>query len=158
MKKVILVGNVSQDPEIRNVNGKNYVSFNVASTEGFGKKAQSEFYQIMYSARDGVNYAEVFNKGREVYIEGRELIKTSIGQDGRVFIDKTIWANEVMGLRGGRVEKDPNAQTQPQTQPQPQPLQQKGNVIYANQQPADAVQIFPDRHNKIEEEDADLPF
>lgn len=137
MKKVILVGNVSKDPEIRNVNGVNYVSFNVVSTEGFGERAQSEFYQVMYKAREGVNYSEVFNKGREVYIEGRELIKTSIGQDGRVFVDKTIWANEVMGLRGGRIEKDPNQQP-------PQQYQQQGGY-------QQAAQIFPDRNEVFED-------
>lgn len=139
MKKVIVLGNVSQDPEIRNINGLNYVSFNVASTEGFGEKAQTEFYQVMYRAREGVNYGEVFNKGREVYIEGRERCKSNVGKDGRVFTDITIWANEIQALRGGRIERDPNQQAQPQ-QYQQQPQYQQGG--YQQQ----AAQIFPDRN------------
>jgi single-strand DNA-binding protein len=92
VNKVILLGNLTRDPELKQTEGKKPVCvFGLATnrswtTETGEKREEPEFHRIV--AWD--KWAEVCNqyltKGRKVYLEGRLQSHTYTGQDG---IEKT---------------------------------------------------------------------
>jgi single-strand DNA-binding protein len=89
VNKVILVGNLTRDPELRYTaeNKKAVCAFGLATnrnwtTETGEKREETDFHRIV--ARDKL--AEVCNqylkKGRKVFVEGRLQYRTYTGQDG----------------------------------------------------------------------------
>jgi single-strand DNA-binding protein len=92
VNKVMLVGNLTRDPELKQTEGKKSLCiFGLATnrswtTETGEKREEPEFHRIV--AWD--KWAEVCNrylaKGRKVYLEGRLQSHTYTGQDG---IEKT---------------------------------------------------------------------
>ena len=88
VNKVILLGNLTRNPELKQTEGKKPVCiFGLATnrswtTETGEKREEPEFHRII----DWDKWAEVCNrylaKGRKVYIEGRLQSHTQTGQDG----------------------------------------------------------------------------
>jgi len=76
VNKVILVGNLGKDPEVRHTpSGKVVASFSLATTERWGKgdekKEETEWHRIKAWGRLGEICGEYLHKGSPVYIEGR---------------------------------------------------------------------------------------
>ncbi len=78
VNKVILVGNLGKDPEVRNAqNGSKIVSFSVATSESWNDKSsgerreKTEWHRIVIFNERIADVAERFaKKGRKVYVEG----------------------------------------------------------------------------------------
>lgn len=77
INKVILIGNLGADPELRRTpTGAAVVSFSIATTEKFkGKdgalKEETEWHNIVAWNRSAEVLAEYLKKGSSVYIEGK---------------------------------------------------------------------------------------
>jgi single-strand DNA-binding protein len=77
VNKVIIVGRLGQDPELKNVgNGQSVARLNVATSEQWtGKDGQkqerTEWHRIVVWGRQAENCAKYLSKGRQVYVEGR---------------------------------------------------------------------------------------
>lgn len=78
INKVILVGNLGKDPEIRYTpSGMAVANFNVATTERWKDKTsgemqeRTEWHRIVAWGRLGEICGEYLAKGRQVYIEGK---------------------------------------------------------------------------------------
>jgi len=77
VNKVILVGNLGGDPEMRYTpNGTAVANFNIATTERFTdksgeKQTRTEWHRIVAWARLAEICNEYLKKGKQVYIEGR---------------------------------------------------------------------------------------
>ena len=101
VNKVILIGNVGKDPEIRHLDSNvSVASFSLATSEVYNNKAgekvtQTEWHNIV-CWRNLANLAEKFiRKGSQVYIEGRIRSRTYESSD---VVKKTayeIYADEV---------------------------------------------------------------
>jgi single-strand DNA-binding protein len=127
VNKVILIGNLGSDPEIRHLpSGSIVANINLATSESYMTKEgerveQTEWHRI--ELWDGLaKIAEQYlNKGRQVYIEGK--LKTESWQDNdgnKRFITKIRAIN--MTLLGGRssntnqpVSEDPSMDSKPDT-------------------------------------------
>ena len=107
VNKVILVGNLGSDPEIRHLpSGSVVANFNLATSESYvtregDKVEQTEWHRV--ELWDGLaKIAEQYlSKGRQVYIEGK--LKTDSWQDNdgnKRFVTKIRGIN--MTLLGGR--------------------------------------------------------
>ena len=78
VNKVILVGNLGKDPEVRNAqNGTKIVSFTLATSESWNDKSsgerreKTEWHRIVIFNERIADVAERFaRKGRKVYVEG----------------------------------------------------------------------------------------
>lgn len=89
VNKVILVGNLGKDPEIRNLeNGAAVANFSIATSENYkdrktGEKvSQTEWHNIV-AWRGLAEIAEKYlKKGHKVYIEGKLKTRTWQDQDG----------------------------------------------------------------------------
>ena len=78
VNKVILVGNLGRDPEVRNTQaGDPIVHLSVATSESWKdresgeRKERTEWHRIVAWGKTGELCAEYLSKGRNVYIEGR---------------------------------------------------------------------------------------
>ena len=86
INKVIIVGNLGNDPEIRTMpNGDMVTKISVATSESWTdkntgeRKTQTEWHSIVFHRRQAEVAGEYLRKGSKVYIEGR--LKTRKWQD-----------------------------------------------------------------------------
>jgi single-strand DNA-binding protein len=111
INKVILVGNLGQDPETRAMpSGKPVTNVRVATSDTWRdkqtgeQKEQTEWHSVVFFDRLAEIAAEYLRKGSQVYIEGR--IRTRKWQDksGNDRYTTEIIANEMqmLGGRGGQ--------------------------------------------------------
>jgi single-strand DNA-binding protein len=109
VNKVILIGNVGRDPEVRYTqNGTPVANFSMATTESF--KGQNGEWQEKTEWHDIVCWrflaerAEKYvNKGSRLYIEGKLQTRSWEGQDGKKNYRTEVVATDMMMLdsRGG---------------------------------------------------------
>ncbi len=77
LNKVMLIGNLGKDPEVRyTASGQAVASFNLATSEKFKNKngeweERTEWHRITLWARLAEIAGEYLSKGKTVYIEGR---------------------------------------------------------------------------------------
>ena len=88
VNKVILVGHLGRDPELRYTqNGQAVANFSLATSESYAKRdgereERTEWHRIVAWGRLAEICAEYLSKGRQVYIEGR--IQTREWEDREV--------------------------------------------------------------------------
>src|SRR5512147_220651 len=78
VNKVILIGNLGRDPELRYTkNGQAVANFTLATTERYSPREggeareQTEWHRIVTWGKTAENCAQYLSKGRSVYVEGR---------------------------------------------------------------------------------------
>ena len=112
VNKVILVGNLGKDPEIKYTStGTPVAKFSIATNEGYKDKSgqwqdRTEWHNIVAWQRLAEIVGEYVKKGSKVYIEGR--LQTSSWDDketGQKKYKTEIIANDLV-LLGGRGESD----------------------------------------------------
>lgn len=90
INKVILVGNVGKDPEIRAMsNGNDVATFNLATTDVWKdkttgeRKDKTEWHRIVIYSPGLVNIAKMYvKKGTKLYLEGSLQTRKWVGNDG----------------------------------------------------------------------------
>ena len=110
VNKVILVGNLGGDPEIRELDGgKKVASFSMATTESYkkanGEKVnETEWHNIvLWNGLAGV--AEKYlSKGDKIYLEGKKKTR-SWEKDGKTHYSVDIIGNNMQMLGGNNSEK-----------------------------------------------------
>lgn len=104
LNKVIIVGNVGGEPEMRfTPNGKPVTSFRVAtnwvSTTPEGERRQeTEWFSVVAWNKLAEQCNQFLAKGRLVYAEGRLHTRTWEGQDGQQHSRIEVIANKVIFL------------------------------------------------------------
>jgi single-strand DNA-binding protein len=89
INKVIVIGNLGGDPEVRYTpSGSAVANFNVATSESWKdkntgeKKERTEWHRIVVWGKLGELCGEYLSKGRQVYIEGRLQTRSYDDKDG----------------------------------------------------------------------------
>ena len=108
VNKVILIGNLGRDPELRYTPGGQAVaSFSIATTENFTRKSgereeRTEWHRIVAWGRTAELCAQYLAKGRSVYIEGRLTTREWENKEGQKQRTTEIVAQTVqfLGPRG----------------------------------------------------------
>jgi len=110
INRVILIGNVGQDPETRSLpSGKPVTNLRIATSESWKDKQtgeqreQTEWHTVVMFDRLAEIAAEYLRKGSQVYIEGRLRTRKWQDKEGRDRYTTEIQANE-MQMLGGRSE------------------------------------------------------
>lgn len=110
VNKVILVGNLGQDPESRTTPGGTTVTnVRLATTDSWTdkqsgeKKEQTEWHTVVMWNRLGEIAAEYLRKGSQVYIEGRLQTRKWQDKSGNDRYSTEIVASDMqmLGSRGG---------------------------------------------------------
>jgi len=88
VNKVILIGNLGRDPEVRYLpSGDAVANLNVATTEKWKDKngeqqEQTEWHRVAFFGRQAEICSEYLRKGSQVYIEGRLQTRKWTDKDG----------------------------------------------------------------------------
>lgn len=88
LNKVMLIGNLGKDPEVRyTTSGTAVASFSIATTERFKNKSgefeeKTEWHNITLWSRLAEIAGEYLSKGKTVYIEGRLQTRKWQDRDG----------------------------------------------------------------------------
>ena len=107
VNKVILVGNLGKDPEVRYTPGGQAVAnFNIATNEAWtdksgAKQERTEWHKIVVWGKVAELCGEYLSKGRQVYIEGRLQTREWNNKEGVKQYTTEIVANQVVFLSGG---------------------------------------------------------
>lgn len=126
VNKVILVGNLGADPEIRYTpSGTAVANFRLATNEQWtnknGEKAErTEWHRIVAWARLGEICGEYLKKGTQVYIEGRLQTKSWEDRDGNKRYTTEIVAQAMQML--GSPRKEGEADSMEERYPSEEPI------------------------------------
>lgn len=170
VNKVILIGNVGQDPEVKHMpSGGAVTNISVATSESWKdkntgqKQDRTEWHKVVFFNRLGEIAGEYLRKGSKVYIEGSLRTRKWQAQDGTDRYSTEIVASELNILDS---KNDNNNQSQPQQQyqnqqqqyqPQQQPQQQ-----YQQRQPQNQGFAQNGGHNQqqpnYDDFDESIPF
>ena len=100
LNKVMLIGNLGKDPEVRyTASGAAVASFSIATSERFKNKSgewedKTEWHNIVLWNKLAEIAKEYLTKGKTVYIEGRLQTRKWQDRDG-----KDRWSTEIIGDR-----------------------------------------------------------
>jgi single-strand DNA-binding protein len=156
LNKVMLIGNLGTDPELRHIpNGQAVASFSLATNETWGGKdgnppqERTEWHKIVVWGRTAEICNEYLRKGRQVYIEGRIQTRQWQDQQGNKRFTTEIVANSVMML-GGRGEGGGAGA--------PQGAAGRGSRPGTPDQGPEPTEVGEPAGGDFIEEDNDLPF
>jgi len=140
INKVILVGNLGNDPEVRyGNNGAAIANLSVATSDSWKDKntgeqvEKTEWHRVVMFNRLGEIAGEYLRKGSKVYIEGKLQTRKWQDQSGQDRYTTEIVANEMqmldsrgdnMGQGGGGYQQQQQQPQQGGGQPQSAPQQQ----------------------------------
>ena len=89
MNKVLIIGNVGRDPEMRYTpNGNPVTSFSVATSRRYNtadgeQREETQWFNVSAWNRLAETCNQYVVKGMKVYVEGRLNVREYIGQDGQ---------------------------------------------------------------------------
>jgi single-strand DNA-binding protein len=115
INKVILIGNLGNDPEVRyTAGGAAVANISLATTDSWRDKntgeqqERTEWHRVVFFGRLAEIVGEYLKKGSQVYVEGRLQTRKWQDKDGNDRYTTEIVANEMqmLGGRGGGAERD----------------------------------------------------
>lgn len=175
INKVILVGNLGGDPEVRYMpSGGAVANITIATSESWRdkntgeQKEKTEWHRVALFGKLAEVAGEYLRKGSQVYIEGQLQTRKWQDQNGQERYTTEVVVqgfNGVMQMLGGRAQQGQGApmggqQQQQWGQPQ-QPAQQQGFAPQQPQQqaPQQAPQQAQPQYNEPPMDfDDDIPF
>jgi len=104
LNKVMLIGNVGSDPEMRYTpNGKAVTSFRMATNYRYvgsdgERREETEWFRVSVWGKQAESCNQFLSKGRRVYVEGRLHSRSWEGQDGQMRTSLEVSANRVIFL------------------------------------------------------------
>jgi len=140
LNKVMLIGNITQDPEVRTTpSGISVTSFGLATnlvwTDASGQKQEkAEFHNIVAWRKLAEIMGQYLHKGSKVYIEGRLQTRSWDDQSGNkryrteVVVDNMIMLDR-KGQNSGPSASEPSyAQPEPPAASKPQSTEEEISV------------------------------
>ncbi len=116
VNKVILVGNLGRDPEVRYTpNGDSITNITIATTDSWKdkatgeKKEATEWHRVVFFGKLAEIAGQYLKKGRQVYIEGALRTRKWTDKEGQDRYTTEIVANEMkmLGSREGMSDAPP---------------------------------------------------
>ena len=156
LNKVILIGNLTHDPEMRYTpQGTAVCTFSIATnrqwkTESGEIKEDAEFHRIVAWDKLAEICSQMLKKGKKVYVEGRLQTRKWEGQDGNTrYITEIVISEMILLDKAGEVEFSEDSQEIPddfeqeiaKEEDSPKPVAKKGS-----------------KAKPEVEEDGDIPF
>lgn len=120
VNKVILVGRLGQDPELRYTqSGTAVCNFSMATSEQWTdkqgqKQERTEWHRVVVWGKLGELCNQYLAKGRQAYVEGKQVTKKWQDQNGQDRYSTEVESNTVQFLGGAPQEAQQNSQQRPQ--------------------------------------------
>lgn len=164
VNKVILVGNLGRDPEVRySAEGSAICNISIATTSQWKdrtsgeRREETEWHRVVFYNRLAEIAGEYLRKGRPVYVEGRLRTRKWTGQDGQERFTTEIIA-EQMQMLGGRDGGGESFGTPPQQEQRHPQGQQRNNYADATGRGQQQRQAPPPSSGNLADMDDDIPF
>ena len=114
INKVILIGNLGSDPEIKiSASGSTIANFTLATNERWKnsegvQQEQTEWHRVVAFGRLAEICGEYLHKGRQVYIEGRLQTRSWEDKEGtkRYMTEIVLRDMQMLGIKGETVMED----------------------------------------------------
>lgn len=110
LNKVMIIGNLTRDPELRYTpQGTAVCTFGIATNrqwtpaDGGETQEEVEYHRIVSWAKLAEICAQILHKGRKVYLEGRLQTRNWTGQDGQERSTTEVVAETMIALGPPRV-------------------------------------------------------
>jgi single-strand DNA-binding protein len=106
VNKVILIGNLGADPELRYTSGGTPVAeMRIATSRKYttkdgGTQEDTQWHRIVVWGKTGENCKEYLSKGRQVYVEGRLQTRQWEDKEGNKRYTTEVVAEQVLFLGG----------------------------------------------------------
>ena len=111
LNKVMLIGNLGADPEIRYANNGNAIAnVNIATSESWKDKntgemvEKTEWHRVVFFRRLAEIVGEYLKKGSKIYVEGKLRTRKWQDRDGNDSWTTEVIADELQML-GGRLQQ-----------------------------------------------------
>ena len=133
--KVILIGNLGADPEVRYTpDGAPVANFNLATSESWNdrssgeKQERTEWHRLVVWRKLAEIAGQYLKKGSKIYIEGKLQTRSWEDQSGQKRYTTEVVVNEMEmldsrgeggGGGGGGISRDPGPAAQPESGPPP---------------------------------------
>ena len=104
LNKVMLIGNVGTDPEMRyTANGNAVTTFRIACNRNYSgpdgeRKEETEWFSVVTWNKLAETCSQFLQKGRRAYVEGRLQTRSWEGPDGQRRYRTEVIANTVLFL------------------------------------------------------------
>jgi single-strand DNA-binding protein len=133
VNKVILVGNLGRDAELRYTPGGAAVAtLNMATTEvwndkGGQRQEKTEWHRVVLWGKTAESLAEYLTKGKQIYVEGRLQTRQWDDKDGNKRYTTEIRSDRVVllssgGGRGAPMDRNENVGSHTTSSEAPAPL------------------------------------
>lgn len=109
--KIILVGNLGRDPDLRYTpQGTPVCSFSLATNERRKDKAgemqdHTTWFRVTLWGRQAETASQYLTKGRPIYIEGRLQVQEWTDRDGKPRHTLEVHATDMQFIGGGKTEE-----------------------------------------------------
>ncbi len=126
LNKVMLIGNLGTDPEMRyTANGNAVTTFRMAVSRAFSgndgeRREETEWFNIVTWNKLAETVSQFLQKGRRAYVEGRLQTRSWDGQDGQRRYRTEVIANTVLFLdraQAAALPEDPGTEPVPDEVP-----------------------------------------
>ncbi len=143
VNKVILVGNLGNDPDMRyTAGGAAVANISIATAESWKDKntgeqqERTEWHRVVFFGRLAEIVGEYLRKGSQVYVEGRLQTRKWTNKEGHDQYTTEIVANE-MQMLGSKSSGSANYNSAPQAQQSSAPAAQSQAAPASSPAPAD---------------------
>jgi single-strand DNA-binding protein len=115
LNKVLLLGNLGKDPEVRYTSsGRAVATFTIATSQQWrdqdgNDQERTEWHRVVAWGRLGEICGEYLSKGKQVFIEGRIQSREWEDQEGNKRTTVEIIANDMIMLGGGSPSQSRNS-------------------------------------------------
>lgn len=154
MNKVVLIGRLSRDPELRHTtSGMAVCQINVAISRrvGAGKEPETDFINVVVWDKQAENVSKYLAKGRQVAVEGRIQTRNYDNNEG-----KKVYVTEVVATNVEFLGSASDNQTSKQVSIDENPFDTE------NEAPQESLSVdddpFASFGEKVEISDSELPF
>ena len=98
MNQVVIIGNLTKDPDTRYTTGADSMAvcrFTVAVNDGYGDKQQTSYIPVVVFGKQGENADRYLSKGSKVAVNGRIQTGSYTNRDGNKVYTTDVIANRV---------------------------------------------------------------
>lgn len=122
LNRIILIGRLTHDPELRyTTNGTAVCGFTLAVESGFGEKKRTDFIPIVAWNKQGESCANYLAKGKLAAVDGRLQIRSYDGKDGvKRYVTEVVAENVRFLSPRGEAKQEEEAPWPEMGQPMPE--------------------------------------
>ena len=117
VNKVILIGNLGQDPEVKETKtGTHVCKLRLATTDRRKDRDSgdwsdhTEWHNVVCFGKTANNVGKYCQKGKQIYVEGRLQTRKWQDKDGRARYTTEVIGDNIRFLKGGNEKQQPRRQ------------------------------------------------